>query len=100
MRRSLIISAVVTIFGVAAIPIPSSAQAQQWERPAKWHRTLKKAEPWTLVLDGDGVEFRSAKFSQRWKFIEIHTFDLSQRELTLLTYQNRRWHEPGERPFR
>jgi hypothetical protein len=61
---------------------------------------LKKSEPGTLTLDRDGVEFRSAKFRQRWKYIEIHTFDLSQRELTLLTYQNRDWHEPGERPFR
>ena len=100
MRRNLIISAVVTAFGVVAIPSPSSAQAAQWQTPARWHRALKKSEPGTLALDADGVEFRSAKFSQRWKYTEIHTFDLSQRELTLLTYQNRHWHEPGERPFR
>jgi hypothetical protein len=101
MRRNLIISAVLTIFGVAAMPSPSSAQAaEEWQTPARWHRTLKKAESGTLTLDSDGVEFRSAKFSQRWKYLDIHTFDLSQRELTFLTYQNRQWHEPGERPFR
>lgn len=100
MRKNLIISAVVTTFGVAAMPGPSSAQTKQWHTPVRWHRTLKKAVPGTLTLDADGVEFRSAKFNQRWKYIEIHTFDLSQRELTLLTYQNRHWHEPGERPFR
>lgn len=100
MRRNLIISAVITTFGVAAMPSPGSAQTVQWQTPARWQRTLKKSEPGTLSLDADGVEFRSAKFSQRWKYIEIHTFDLSQRELTLLTYQNRHWHEPGERPFR
>ena len=100
MRSNLIISAVVTTFGVAAMPSPSLAQTVQWQTPARWHRTLKKSEPGTLALNADGVEFRSAKFSQRWNYIEIHTFDLSQRELTLLTYQNRHWHEPGERPFR
>ena len=100
MRSNLIVLTVVTICAIAAMPSPSSAQAEQWQTPAKWHRTLKKAEPGTLVFDRDGVEFRSAKLNQRWKYIEIHTFDLSQRELTLLTYQNRPWHEPGERPFR
>jgi len=100
MSRNLIISAVVTSFGVVALPNPSSAQAVQWQTPSRWHQTLKKSDPGTLALDADGVEFRSAKFSRRWKYIEIHTFDLSQRELTLLTYQNRHWHEPGERPFR
>ena len=99
MRSNLIFFAVV-ICGITATPTQSSAQTEQWQTPAKWHRTLKKAEPGTFVLDGDGIEFRSAKFSQRWKYVEIHTFDLSKRELTLLTYQNRPWHEPGERPFR
>jgi hypothetical protein len=75
-------------------------QAEQWQTAAKWHRALKKAEAGTLLLDGDGVEFRSAKLTHRWKYVEIHTFDLSLRELTLFTYQNRPWHEPGERPFR
>ena len=100
MRSNVTVLTLVAICGIAAIPNPSSAQAEQWQAPAKWHRTLKKAEPGTLLLDADGVEFRSAKFSQRWKYVEIHTFDLSERELTLLTYQNRPWHEPGERPFR
>lgn len=100
MRRNSIISAVVTIFGAATMPSPSSAQAEHWQTPARWHLTLKKSEPGSLTLDADGVEFRSAKFSQQWKYVDIHTFELSQRELTLLTYQNRPWHAPGERPFR
>jgi hypothetical protein len=85
---------------IAMMPSAASAQTQTWQTSAKWHRALKKAEPGTLMLDAEGVEFRSAKFSRRWKYADIHTFDLSQRELTLLTYENRRWHEPGERPFR
>jgi hypothetical protein len=100
MRNHLIVSTVVALCGLSAISVPIYAQAAQWQTPAKWHRTLKKAEPGTLLVDRDGVEFRSAKFTHRWKYIDIHTFDLSQRELSLLTYQNRPWHEPGERPFR
>ncbi|HJT71319.1 MAG TPA: hypothetical protein VJ731_14060 [Terriglobales bacterium] len=91
----LIISAVI-----GATPNLSPGQALPWRTAAKWHRTLKKAEPGTLSLDTDSIEYRSAKFSRRWKYLDIHTFDLSQRELILLTYENRRWHEPGERPFR
>jgi hypothetical protein len=41
----------------------------------------------------------SAKFTRRWPFVEIHTFDLSAQELTLTSYQNRHWHEPGEQRF-
>jgi hypothetical protein len=101
MRSNLRISKVLAIFGgICALPAYSSGQVQQWQTPAKWHRTLKKAEPGTLLLDADGVEFRSPKLSRRWKYVDIHTFDLSLLELTLLTYENRRWHEPGERPFR
>ena len=105
MRRYLNISVIVAISGLvlgmaSKTALASAAQADQWQTAAKWHRTLKKAEPGTLLFDGDGVEFRSAKFSHRWKHEDIHTFDLSRRELTLFTYQNRPWHEPGERPFR
>jgi hypothetical protein len=99
MRSNLIVLTSVTICGFAALPSQSFAQVEKWQASAKWHRSLKKAEPGTLVLDGNGVEFRSAKFNHRWNYVEIHTFDLSRRELTLLTYQNRPWHEPGERPF-
>ena len=101
MRRDFRISAVVIMYGsIAAMQGLSSAQSQEWEMAAKWHRTLQKAEPGTLLLKADGVEFRSAKLSRHWNYVDVHTFDLSQRELTLLTYENRRWHEPGERPFR
>jgi hypothetical protein len=100
MRCSLIVLTFVTTCGIAAVPSERFAQTDKWQASARWHRSLKKAEPGMLVLDGNGVEFRSAKFNRRWNYGEIHTFDLSQRELTLFTYQNRPWHEPGERPFR
>lgn len=101
MRQDSRISTVVIMCGsIAAMQGLSSAQAQEWETAAKWHRTLQKAEPGTLLLEADGVEFRSAKLSRHWKYVDVHTFDLSQRRLILFTYENRRWHEPGERPFR
>lgn len=96
MRRNLK-TAVLFVFCVAAL---CALDGNRWETAARWHRTLKKSVPGTLVLNPDGVEFRSAKFNRRWKYADIHTFDLSPHELTLWTYQNRPWHEPGERPFR
>lgn len=100
MGQDFRISTVLMCSAIAAMSGLSAAQAQQWETGANWHRTLQKAEPGTLLLKADGVEFRSAKLSRRWEYVDIHTFDLSQRQLTLITYENRHWHEPGERPFR
>jgi hypothetical protein len=104
MKRKLNISAAAVLGGILATAPNFAAPANQvqpahWETPAQWHRLLKKAVPGTLVLDDDGVEFRSAKFTQRWAFVEIHSFDLSAQELTLTGYQNRHWHEPGEQRF-
>jgi len=70
-----------------------------WQSVARLHRTLHKPILGTLLIDSEGVEFRSDKFSHRWPFVEIHTFDLSKRDLTLTIYQNRHWHEPGEQRF-
>ena len=70
-----------------------------WKTTAHWHRSLKNTLPGTLVVDTDGVAFSSAKFNQRWAYVEIHSFDLSARELTITGYQNRHWHEPGEQRF-
>lgn len=77
----------------------AQALAAEWKTSARWHRSLKKAVPGTLVIDENGVEFRSPKFTQRWAFVEIDSFDLSAQELTLTGYENRHWHEPGERRF-
>jgi hypothetical protein len=82
-----------------AAVLASPSQSEHWQATAQWHRLLKKAVPGTLLIDDDGVEFRSAKFNQRWAYVEIHSFDLSTRDLTLTSYQNRPWHEPGELNF-
>ncbi|HYL34777.1 MAG TPA: hypothetical protein VEV17_02560 [Bryobacteraceae bacterium] len=102
MRIYVNISALALLGGMLVphgAALASSGQSGHWQAPAQWHRLLKKAVPGTLALDDEGVEFRSAKFNQRWAYVDIHSFDLSARELTLTSYQNRPWHEPGERSF-
>ncbi len=98
------ISAAAVLGGVLMIATngaapAASAQSGQWQTPAKWHRLLKKAVPGSLLIDEEGVEFRSAKFNQRWPNVEIHSFDLSTGELTITSYENRHWHEPGEQRY-
>jgi hypothetical protein len=90
-------SVLVVVSNCAALASP--AQTVHWQTPTKWHRLLKRPVPGTLLLDDDGVEFRSAKFNQRWAYVEIHSFDLSTRDLAITSYQNRHWHEPGEQRF-
>ena len=70
----------------------------EWQSPAQFRQLLKKAVKGTLLFDNDGIEFRAPKFSQRWLYGEIKTFDLSgARELVITDYENRHWHEPGDR---
>jgi hypothetical protein len=104
-----------------ALPVPpgelafaQSQPAVQWQSPAQFHQLLKKAIPGTLLFDNDGISFKSVKFSKRWPYGEIETFDLTgipprkglaparlsgARELVITGYENRHWHEPGERRF-
>jgi len=78
-----------------------SDAAIEWQSPAQFRQILKKAIKGTLLFDNEGVEFRAPKFSHRWLYGEIKTFDLSgARELVITGYENRHWHEPGERTFR
>jgi hypothetical protein len=100
--------AVLSALLIAAFPaLPSElAFAQnrlaiEWQSPAQFRRLLKRAIKGTLVFDDEGIEFRAPKFSHRWLYGEIKTFDLSgARELVITDYENRHWHEPGERSFR
>ncbi|SRR5712691_4475475 len=103
MRINVTIAATV-VGGIVFITLGGALHADagespSWEAPAQWHRLLRKAVHGTLLVDDDGVEFRSAKFHERWAYVDIHSFELSAKELTLNSYQNRRWHEPGERNF-
>jgi len=95
MKGSFKISATIVLGAVLA----NAAQSELWRTPASWHRLLKKAVPGSLVLDDAGVEFSSAKSNQRWAYVDIHSFDLSARELTITSYENRPWHQPGEQRY-
>src|SRR5665213_475095 len=100
--------AVLSALLIAAFPtLPSElAFAQnnvaiEWQSPAQLRQILKKAIKGTLLFDNEGVEFQAPKFSHRWLYGEIKTFDLSgAREIVITDYENRHWHEPGERTFR
>jgi hypothetical protein len=73
----------------------------QWQSPAQFHQLLKRAINGTLLFDNDGIEFKAPKFSHRWLYGEIETFSLTgARDLLITGYENRHWHEPGERRFR
>jgi hypothetical protein len=94
MRRS--ISVLFAVLAAAGI-----AKPQQWQSEATWNRSLfETVVKGTLLLNEDGLEFRSAKFLMRWPYVEIHSFDVTLYDLTLRSYENRPWHQPGARPFR
>jgi hypothetical protein len=87
----------------------SSRAPVSWESKARLQRSPvpfagsvvpgTKAVPGTLRIDTGGIGFQSEKLSYKWPFLDIHTFDLSGQDLTLTIYQNRHWHEPGEKRF-
>jgi hypothetical protein len=100
--------AVLFALFIAAFPtlpselaIAQNRLAIEWQSPAQFRQPLKRAIKGTLLFDNEGIEFRAPKFSQRWVYWEIKTFDLSgARELVITDYENRHWHEPGEQTFR
>jgi len=97
-----VLSAIYIGVATAQVPVASGVSGPiKWQSPAQLHRLLKKPVAGTLIFDDGGVEFRSPRFSSRWPHGEIKTFDLSSdRELIITDYENRHWHEPGERRFR
>jgi hypothetical protein len=100
--------AALSVVFTAAFSMPLSevvfaqnSLAVPWQSPAQFHQVLKKLTAGTLLFDNTAVEFKSQKFSHRWVYDEIKTFELSgARELVITDYENRHWHEPGERRFR
>jgi hypothetical protein len=91
---------------LSGLACPGEDTFARYSTPAEWHRSLKRPVEGTLVFDDAGVEFQSPKFSRRWLYGDIKTFDLISirppggQELVITDYENRHWHEPGERQFR
>jgi hypothetical protein len=85
----------------AALPAAEPPGAVAWESAAQFRQFLHRPVAGTVSIDHSGIAFRSPKFSQQWGWQEIRTFDLrGARELIIQDYENRRFHEPGERRFR
>jgi hypothetical protein len=97
--RKVVLSAL--LIAVCEFDFAQSPPAIHWQSQAQFQQVLKRTVKGTLLLDSDGLEFKSQKFSRRWPYGEIETFDLSgARVLAITSYENRHWHEPGERRFR
>lgn len=102
-RKAVLSALLIALFPAlpSELAFAQSGLAVEWQSPAQFRQPLRKAIKGTLLFDGEGVEFRAPKSSQRWVYGEIKTFDLSgARELVITDYENRHWHEPGERTFR
>ena len=71
-----------------------------WESPARLHQAIGR-ETGDFKISGEGIEFRSHKGrTEKWPFVEVQTFLLLPRALTIETYQNRTHHLPGMQRFR
>jgi hypothetical protein len=85
-----------------ARPVSSTPAStlQPWTSDVKLHR-LPKALHGSLTISSDGVEFRPDKDPpSHWSFEDIRTVDLANAwRLSLVTYQNSRWHLQGDRAF-
>jgi hypothetical protein len=71
-----------------------------WESPARLHQAIGR-ESGDLKISNEGIEFLSNKGrTMKWPFVEVQTFLLLPRALTIETYQNRTHHVPGMKRFR
>lgn len=90
------------LFSIAiSLPlIPALSFGAQWSSEAKLDR-FPKAVRGSVSISNEGVDFRPVKGQAvHWALQDIRTVDLeSPRKLSLVTYENRRWHVPGDRPF-
>ena len=81
--------------GRSSDPIPML----NWQAAARLHSGLTSVRG-TLVFDGNGIEFRSKRFADRWTYVEVKSFDLMARRLVLTDYEKWSHHTHGERHFR
>lgn len=79
-------------------PIPATNIS--WSTPARLRHRIGST-PGTLTFDQHGIHFRPLKGAPlNWSFIEVQSFDLTQHEFTVKSYENRGWRLPGEKAFR
>ena len=93
MRINLCIAA-TTVGAITYIARGGALQADAGESSAGRRRhngigLSRKTVRGTLLAVDDGVEF----FHERWAYVDFHSFELSVKEPTLNSFQNRPWHE-------
>jgi hypothetical protein len=78
----------------------SSSNVLHWQSPAKLHHGFRAAKG-TLLFDNSGIEFHSdePRFSHRWSYVDVKTFDITPLRLTITGYENRHYHIPGDRRY-
>jgi hypothetical protein len=78
----------------------SEKQSIAWHSAAKLHH-LAGAEKGDLAIGVDGIEFRPGNGrAMKLPFLEVQSFLVSPRKLTIETYQNRKAHLPGVERYR
>ncbi len=71
-----------------------------WQTPATLRHIVGK-EKGDLRISANGIEFQGRNGSTlKWAFLDVQTFRLSPRGLTIETYQNRKRHMPGVERYR
>jgi hypothetical protein len=90
-----------SIFLLTALSAGAQPVGIHWESGAQFRRLPHRATPGSIAFDDNGITFRSPQLTRHWSYQDIQTFDLTgNRELLIEDYENRHWHEPGERKFR
>ncbi len=97
----LILLTTVFMPRLVAAQLTSHSTPANWRAPAKLHKALGK-ERGELAIGPDGIKFvpRGGGHAGHWTFLDIRTFFVAPHRLIIKTYQNRRHHLPGERPYR
>jgi hypothetical protein len=82
------------------LPWSELSRSPHWTSDAKLNR-FPKSTRGSITISAEGLDFHPTKGEPvHWPFENIRTVDLpSSRKLSLVTYENRRWHLPGDRPF-
>lgn len=71
-----------------------------WQSPAKLRHVVGR-ENGDLTIDSEGIEFQSGKGRTiKLPYLEVQSFLLSPRSLTIETYQNLKRHMPGVERYR
>jgi hypothetical protein len=84
----------------ASFPPTDTPGSLHWLSDAKLNR-FPKSTRGSITISTEGIDFHPSKGEPvRWEPDDIRTVDLpTSRKLSVVTYRNRRWHLPGDRPF-